>query len=176
MASTNSAVEWEEARKAEGATLTASLIPRPPNFTGRVACTQAELLRVVNYENTKIRLTLFFLYGYTFPIVFYKCAIFHDGVLEFLLLKLAQKLCVGTYLRPSFGRNALMLSILILTALMVNSEEGGKEPSGGGGLYTCEKSRSPPPPSPPPPHTHIHTLECLYGTYVSAFEVELFWR
>ena len=45
MASTNSAVEWEEARKAEGPTLTASLIPRPPNFTGRVACTQAELLR-----------------------------------------------------------------------------------------------------------------------------------
>ena len=29
----------------------------------------------------------------------------------------------NTYLRPSFGRNALMLSILILTALTVKSEE-----------------------------------------------------
>ena len=44
MALTSSDEERAEARKAEGATSTALRTPRPPSFTGRVACDHAELL------------------------------------------------------------------------------------------------------------------------------------
>jgi len=43
IAFTSSAVGYDEARKADGATLTVSRVPRPPNATGKVACLQAEL-------------------------------------------------------------------------------------------------------------------------------------
>ena len=43
---TREAVEWAEARKAEGVTSTALQTPRPPNLTGREAWSQAGLERV----------------------------------------------------------------------------------------------------------------------------------
>ena len=67
MALTKSDEAWLEARKAEGATMTALRIPRPPNFTGKVACCGLYLfiyLFIYFIRTSKFRIAHAQLYAY----------------------------------------------------------------------------------------------------------------